>query len=108
MSAESGQSLSTGKSLTGWDGNPDHWVRMKSFSRKHKEKPTKGNTFCLKGGVLVLDPLWNTRSMETAHQYEFEPGKQMAGESVDIRPILSPETVFREFVGWEALGESCR
>ena len=53
LSAE--QSLFDGKTLKGWDGNPDHW-RVENgaiLGENTKEKPTKGNTFLIwKGGTL--------------------------------------------------------
>ena len=53
LSAE--QSLFDGKTLKGWDGNPDHW-RVENgaiLGENSKEKPTKGNTFLIwKGGTL--------------------------------------------------------
>lgn len=44
-----------GKDLTGWDGNPDFWSVKDGaiHGETTKEKPTKGNTFCIwRGGVL--------------------------------------------------------
>ncbi len=74
LSAESGQSLFDGKSLKGWDGNPDHWRVQDGviLGENTKEKPTKGNTFLVwKGGVLkdfdLVEALEHTRStVETA------------------------------------------
>jgi hypothetical protein len=44
-----------GKDLTGWDGNPDFWSVKEGVihGETTKEKPTKGNTFCIwRGGTL--------------------------------------------------------
>ena len=44
-----------GKDLTGWDGNPDLWSVKEGaiHGETTKEKPAKGNTFCLwRGGML--------------------------------------------------------
>ena len=49
LSADSGRSLFDGKSLKGWDGNPDHW-RVENgaiLGENTKENPTKGNTFLI-------------------------------------------------------------
>ena len=48
-------SLFNGKDLTGWDGNPDFWSVKDGAIRGEttKEKPTRGNTFCVwRGGTL--------------------------------------------------------
>ena len=47
--------LFDGKTLTGWDGNPDFWSVADGAIRGQttKDKKTRGNTFCIwKGGVL--------------------------------------------------------
>jgi hypothetical protein len=46
-----------GKDLTGWDGNPDFWSAKDGILRGEttKEKPTKGNTFCIWRGGTVED-----------------------------------------------------
>ena len=44
-----------GKDLTDWDGNPDFWSVKDGaiHGETTKEKPTKGNTFCIwRGGML--------------------------------------------------------
>jgi len=44
-----------GKDLTGWDGNPDLWSVKEGaiHGETTKEKPARGNTFCLwKAGIL--------------------------------------------------------
>jgi len=44
-----------GKDLTGWDGNPDFWSVKDGVihGETTKEKPTRGNTFCVwRGGTL--------------------------------------------------------
>ena len=44
-----------GKDLKGWDGNPDFWSVKDGVihGETTKEKPTKGNTFCIwRGGTL--------------------------------------------------------
>jgi len=48
-------SIFNGKDLTGWDGNPDFWSVKDGVihGETTKEKPTKGNTFCIwRGGIL--------------------------------------------------------
>jgi hypothetical protein len=46
-----------GKDLTGWDGNPDLWSAKDGVlhGETTKEKPTKGNTFCIWRGGTVED-----------------------------------------------------
>ena len=49
------KSLFDGKTLNGWDGNPQHWSVKEGaiVGENTKENPTKGNTFLIwKGGVL--------------------------------------------------------
>ena len=49
------KSLFDGKTLNGWDGNPQHWSVEEGaiVGENTKENPTKGNTFLIwKGGVL--------------------------------------------------------
>jgi len=48
-------SVFNGKDLTGWDGSPDFWSVKDGVihGETTKEKPTRGNTFCIwRGGVL--------------------------------------------------------
>jgi len=45
-----------GKDLEGWDGNPDFWSVKDGVihGETTKEKPTRGNTFCIwRGGTLA-------------------------------------------------------
>ncbi|NQT87348.1 DUF1080 domain-containing protein, partial [bacterium] len=49
-------SIFDGKTLEGWDGNPDFWTVKDGaiHGETTKEKPTKGNTFCIwRGGELA-------------------------------------------------------
>jgi hypothetical protein len=48
-------SIFDGKTLEGWDGNPDFWIIKDGaiHGETTKEKPTRGNTFCIwRGGML--------------------------------------------------------
>jgi acetyl esterase/lipase len=55
--ADDGTSIFDGKSLDGWDGNPEFWsvVDGAITGRTTKEKPTKGNTFLVYRGGTVDD-----------------------------------------------------
>ena len=81
LSAESGQSLFDGKSLKGWDGNPDHWRVQDGviLGENTKEKPTKGNTFLVwKGGVL--------KDFDLTLEYKIDGGNS----GIQYRSFLKP------------------
>ena len=81
LSAESGRSLFDGKSLKGWDGNPDHWRVQDGviMGENTKEKPTKGNTFLVwKGGVL--------KDFDLTLEYKIDGGNS----GIQYRSFLKP------------------
>ncbi len=58
-------SIFDGKTLAGWDGNPDFWSVKDGaiHGETTKEKPTKGNTFCIWRG-LKDNPDWADGKLE--------------------------------------------
>lgn len=64
-----------GKDLTGWDGNPDFWSVKDGaiHGETTKEKPTRGNTFCIwRGGKLkdfILELDFRIHSGNSGVQY---------------------------------------
>lgn len=81
LSADSGRSLFDGKSLNGWDGNPDHW-RVENgaiLGENTKENPTKGNTFLIwKDGTL--------KDFDLTLEYKIEGGNS----GIQYRSFLKP------------------